>query len=116
MQNRPLDHPLEARSRRGIALLAGLKRLIFLIEVLLHDIPEVAKLDPAGLHHGGSVGIVDQREQQVLQRGVLVAAIRGMSERGMQGLFKVLGKTGHLWRLSCSRFTLGRFKTDWTGI
>ena len=96
MQDRPLDHPLEARSRGGITLFAGLERLIFLIEILLHDIAEIAEIDPAGFHHGCPVGIVDQCEQEMFQRRILVAALRCMRQRGMQGLFKALGETWHL--------------------
>ena len=99
MQDRPLDHPLESGGRGRVALFLGLQRLVFLVEILAHDIAEVAEFDPAGGHHLAGVGIVDQRQQQVLQRGIFVAALGGMRQRGMEGLFETLGETGHLGHL-----------------
>jgi hypothetical protein len=103
MKNRPLDHALEPRGRRRIPLVLGLERLVLLIEVLPHDLGEIAKFDATGLHHGRRVGIVDQCEQKMFQRRILVAALRRMGERGMQRFFEALGETWHL----------GHFRWSW---
>jgi len=95
MEDRALDHPLEAGGRRGIGLVAGLERFVLLIEVLLHHVAEVAQIDAAGAHHLGRVGIIDQREQQVLERRVLMAAVRRVGEGGVERLLERLSETGH---------------------
>ena len=79
----------------GITLFFGFQRLIFLIEILPHDIAEVAEIDAAGGHHLGGIGIVDQRQQQMFERGIFMAAFGRLGERRMQGFFKALGETGH---------------------
>ena len=40
--------------------------------------------------HAGGVAIVDQRQQQMLERRVLVAALVGVLERAMQGGLQAL--------------------------
>ena len=71
-------------------------RLVFLIKVLPDDIAEIAEIDAAGGHHFGGVGIVDQREQEVFQRRIFMAPVRGIGERVVERLFQVGGETGHL--------------------
>ena len=69
----------------------------------LERFAEVAKIDPARLHHLSRVGIVDQCEQQMFERCIFVAALRSVGERGMKRLFKALGKTGHDTRSQTGR-------------
>jgi hypothetical protein len=40
--------------------------------------------------------VVDQRDQQMLERRIFVAAPAGLAERIMEGLFKLASETGHL--------------------
>ena len=95
MKDRTLDHPLEPGGRLRIGLFLRLERLVFLIEILAHHVTQIAQVHAAGLHHLCRVGIVDQRQQQMLQRRVLVAALGRVGERGMQRFFEALCETGH---------------------
>ena len=47
-------------------------------------------IDRAGLHDGRGVAIVEQRQQQMLERRVLMMALVGVFERAMQGRFQAL--------------------------
>ena len=54
-----------------------------------------AQIDIAGAHHPGGVLIVDEGEQQVLQRGVLVLTLVGVGDGAVERLFEVARKRGH---------------------
>ena len=51
---------------------------------------QLVEVDGAGLHHGRGVAIVQQRQQQVLERRVLVVTLVGVFERAVQGGFEAL--------------------------
>ena len=48
------------------------------------------EIDVAGAHDGRGVAVVEQRQQQVLQRGVFVVALVGVRQRAVQGRFETL--------------------------
>ena len=50
------------------------------------------EIDVAGAHDGGGVLIVDQREQQMLERRVFLVALAGERKRLMEGLFETAGE------------------------
>ncbi len=68
----------------------------FAFEVGRQAAPQLVEIDIAGPHHGGGILVVDQREQQVLERGVFVMPLVGERQRAMQGLFKVARESGHV--------------------
>ena len=51
---------------------------------------QLVEVDGAGPHHGRGVAVVEQRQQQMLQRRVLVMTLVGVLERAMQGSFQAL--------------------------
>ena len=53
---------------------------------------EHVEIDVAGAHDGGRVLVVDQRQQQVLERRVFLVALVGERQRLMQGLFEAAGE------------------------
>jgi hypothetical protein len=57
---------------------------------------QVVEVDVAGAHDCGRFGIVDQREQQVLERRVFMMTFVGESKRLMKRLFQALGESRHL--------------------
>ncbi len=95
VEDRALDHSLEAGGRLRIGLFGRLQLLILLVEVAPDDFAEFGQVDTAGEHHLRCVLVVDQREQQVLERRVFVPPLGRARERGVEGLFEVLGETGH---------------------
>ena len=50
------------------------------------------EIDVAGAHHRGGVLVVDQRQQQMLERRVFLVALVGERQRLMQGLFETAGE------------------------
>ena len=40
--------------------------------------------------------VVDQRDQQMLERGIFVAALARLAQRIVEGLFELAGETWHL--------------------
>ena len=96
MQDGALDHALETGGRLRIRAIPGLEGLVFLIEILPHDIAKIAEIHTAGDHHFGGIGIINQGEQEVFQRRIFVAPVSGIGERVVERLFQVCGETGHL--------------------
>ena len=88
-----LDHPLEPCRRLGVLAVVHHQRLQIVVDILPEVLLEHGEIDLARLHHGGGVRVIDQRQQQVLERGVLVLALIGESHRAVQGLFEVLAET-----------------------
>ena len=60
----------------------------FGVDILDEVAPQRVDLDVAGPHDGGRVLVVDQREQQVLQRRVFVPALAGERQGAVEGLFE----------------------------
>ena len=100
MDHGALDHALEARGRLGVVGAVGDQILEFGLEIIDEAGAQLVEIDAAGTHDGGRVGIIDQRQQQVFQRRILMMTLVGNRQRTMQGLFKALGKSWHsrpLW-------------------
>src|SRR5262249_9185304 len=57
---------------------------------------QLVEVDVAGAHHRGGVLIVDQRQQQVLERGVFVVALVGERQGPMERLLEVARKSRHV--------------------
>jgi hypothetical protein len=88
MDHRALDHALEARRRLGILAAVDHEVAEFAVDVLDEVATENVEIDVAGTHDGGGILVVDEREEQVLQGGVFVAALSGEGESAVEGLFK----------------------------
>ncbi len=81
---RALNHALEARGRLGVVGTVGDQILEFGLEVIDQAGAQLVEIDAAGTHHGGRIGIIDQRQQQVFQRRILMMALVGNRQRTMQ--------------------------------
>ena len=95
VQDRALDDALEPGGGLRVRPVVGLERLVFLVEIGLHHARQLGEVDAAGVHHLDRVLVLGQGEQQMLERGVFVLAFGRVGERGVEGLFEVLGETGH---------------------
>src|SRR4030095_2804131 len=56
---------------------------------------ELLEIDIASPHDGRSVLVIDQREQQMLERRILVVPLIGESERPVERLLKAARESGH---------------------
>ena len=85
-----LDHSLEGGRRprladTGVADVSGQLG----VHVLGEDLSQLLDVDAARAQHGDRVLVLGQRQQQVLQGRVLVAALGGQRQRPMQSLFQL---------------------------
>ena len=67
----------------------------FGVDVVGQAAAQHVEIDIAGLHHRGGVLVVDQRQQQMLERRIFVAAFIGEGQRAMEGLFETAGECRH---------------------
>ncbi len=95
VNDRALDHALEPCGRLGILSAIGDQIFEFGFEVRRQAAPKLVEIDIAGAHHRGSVLIVDQRQQQMLKRCVLVMPFVGNCKRAVKRLFETSGESWH---------------------
>ena len=68
------------------------KRLELAVEIGADRLAKLVQVDAAGGHHLGGMGVVDQREQQMLERRIFVPAVAGFGQGGVQGLLEFAGE------------------------
>ena len=87
-----LDDALEAGGRLGILARAGGQIGELGVDIFDQAAAQHVEIDVAGAHDRGGVLIVDQRQEQMLQRGIFLMALAGERQRLMQGLLKTAGE------------------------
>jgi hypothetical protein len=100
VDHRALDHPLKARGRLGVV--GAVRHQVFKLglEIVDETGAQFVEIDTAGPHDGGCIAIIDQRQQKMFKRRILVMTLVRNRQRTMQGLFKALRKSRHsrpLW-------------------
>ena len=95
MQDRALDYALESGGRLGIGILFGFERLVLLIKISFHHLAQLIQIDTAAFHHRCRIFIIDQREQQMFQRGIFVPPFGCIGERIVQRFLEILSKARH---------------------
>ena len=100
VNHRALDHALEARGRLGVVGAVRHQVFEFGFEIIDQAGAQLVEIDAAGPHHRRRIRIIDQRQQQVFERRILMMTLVCDRQRAMQGLFKALRKSRHsrpLW-------------------
>ena len=100
MNNRPLNDALKAGG--GLRVIGAIRDQILELGLQIIDKAraQLVQIHAAGAHYGGSIRVVDQRQQEMLQRRILVVTFVCNRQRAVQGLFKALRKSRHsrpLW-------------------
>ena len=75
VQDGALNNPLEPCRGLWIGIIICLKRLIFLVEILFHNLGQLGQIDPASRHHLRAILVIDQCQQQMLQRGIFMPTL-----------------------------------------
>src|SRR6185312_1874191 len=101
VEHGPLQHALEAESRLHFALLALLYARRRLLDVILQLLLELGKVGAAGPEDLADSGRVEDRQQQMLDRQILVTRFPGLVERIVEAVFKLVGQ--HIRQLAQSR-------------
>ena len=107
MEDGALDDALEAAGRRRIGVGLDLQRLELAVEIVAHLVLELAGIDAARLHHPAGMDVVDQREQQMLQRRIFVTAAARLGEGVVERLFELAGEGRHSLLLCAREDTRG---------
>ena len=100
MDDGALDDALEAGRRLGILRALGDQVFQLRFQIGHQAAPQLVHVDVAGAHHRGGVGIVQQREQQMLERCIFVVAFVGERERPVKRLFEAARETWHSYFLN----------------
>jgi hypothetical protein len=99
MDHRALDDALEPGSRLGVVAIVDHQARELVVDIVLEAAPQDVEIDAAGTHDGRRVLVVHQGEQQVLERGIFVAALIGERQRAVEGLFETARECWHEVRL-----------------
>ena len=89
MDGGALQYPLKARRGLGVVLVRGDEVAELVVDIGQHLAAQPLEIDTAGAQHRDCVLVLGQGQQQVFERGVFVAAIVGVGQRAMQGLFEI---------------------------
>ncbi len=92
MDDRALDHALEAGGGLGLLADLGDEVVELRVDVLDEVAPEQIEIDVARPHDGGRVLILDEGQQQVFKRRIFLTALVGVSQSLVQGLFEATGE------------------------
>jgi len=94
VNDRALDDALETGRGLGVFAVVHHKRAELIVHIAGEGPPQGTEVDFAGAHHGGGFFVVDQRQEQVLQRRIFVLSLIGVSDGAMQGFFELARKRG----------------------
>jgi hypothetical protein len=84
VDDRALDHALEARRGLGVLPVIDHQRAELIVHIAGQGGPEGAQVDVAGAHDGCGFLIVDKRQEQMLQGRIFVLSLIGVSDGAMQ--------------------------------
>ena len=87
MDGGTLHHPLETGSGLRVAGPVGRQARQVLVEEFAQFLPQLVEVDSAGTQDGRGIRVVGQAQQQMLQRGVFMAAFAGERQGSVQRLF-----------------------------
>ena len=88
MNNGTVDHSLKASCRLRLGIFINCEIIEFGIDIIEQLFPEHVDIDITGTHDRGSIAIINQRKQKMLERRILMAALIGILERAMKSFFK----------------------------
>ena len=95
VDHRALDDALEPGGRLGIVGTVRHQAFQLGFDVRHQIAAKLVEVDVAGPHDRGGVLIVDQRQQQVLERRVFMVPLIGKRQRPVERLLEAAGKSGH---------------------
>ena len=96
MRHGAMDHALEARGRLGVAMRVEHEAGQLVVEIAGELVAQQIEIDVAGAHDRRRVTVVDQRQEQMLQRRIFVAALVGILQSAPESLLETGRKRSHL--------------------
>ena len=73
-----VNHALEAGGRLGVVVRIEHEPGELVVEIAGELVPQQIEIDVAGAHHRRGVAVVDQRQEQMLERRIFVTALVGV--------------------------------------
>ena len=92
MERRTLNDALEAVGRLGLLLTFDNEVFEFRVEVLNDRLAQRVEVDAASAQHRRRVDVVDQRQQQMLERRIFMTALVGERQAPDEGSFRARGR------------------------
>jgi hypothetical protein len=99
MDDGALNDALETGGWLRIVAIVDHQARELVVYVVLETSPQDVKVDTAGAHDCRRVLVVHERQQEVLEGCIFVAALIGERERAMKGLFETARECWHEVRL-----------------
>ena len=90
VQDRALDHALEALRGLRVGVGVGSETGRVLLDEVAENATQLVEIDPAGLEDFRRRGVVEHREQKVLDRDEFVLLLPGLDKGHMEGDFEFL--------------------------
>ena len=87
VNHRALDHALETGSRLGVVGAVGHQIFELGLEIVDETGAQLVEIDAAGAHDGCRVRVIDQRQQKMFERRILMMTLVCNRQCTMQGLF-----------------------------
>ncbi len=91
-----VNHALEARRGLGVAMGVEHQARELVVDIASQLVAQEIEVHVAGAHHCRRVAVVDQRQEQMLQRRIFMAALVGILQSAPQSLLKTGRKRSHL--------------------
>ena len=91
-----MDHALEAGGGLGVAMRVEHERGQLVVEIAGELVAQQIEIDVAGAHDRRRVTVVDQRQEQMLERRVFVAALVGVLQSAPESLLETGRERSHL--------------------
>ena len=92
LRDRAREHPLEGEGRRRLAPLGGRQHSTSCVEEGVEAPAQAVDVGAGALEHPAGDAVLEQDVEQVLEAGVLVAALGGLHERGGERELEVGGE------------------------
>ncbi len=91
MHDGTLDHALKAQSRLGVHLFGACDLGRVVLDEIAQSFAQIIDVGCASAQHFGGAGVVQQSQQQVLNRNEFVALLTGLNKGHVQTDFQFLG-------------------------
>jgi|SRR6516162_988662 hypothetical protein len=89
VNRRPLQYALKACCRLRVVAVRGDEVAELVIDIAQNLAAQPTEVDTASTQYSDRVLILDQRQQQMFERGIFVPALIGAAESPMQRLFEI---------------------------
>ena len=96
MRHGAMDHPLEACGRLRVAVGVEHEAGELVVEVTGELVAQQVDVDVASAHDRRRVAVVEQRQEQMLERRIFVTTLVGVLQRAPKRLFETGRKRSHL--------------------